>query len=260
MKKILAMLAVLSLIGAVHAQKKAKPAAKAAAKVDAAKADADAKAKAAQGAANAKAADVQNKANEKLTSAAASVESKMSVAVWGGYNFASSTFFSDLEKTIKDSETSAGFSTSKSPTQTKGGIAAGADLMLGGDFKYGLGLAYLQIYKLDWTNSEAGTTAKITSNIAFAPIHAQAQYIIGGLKLGVGAGISLGTGETKTEVTGSETTTTKVKGSSFSASASVAYGFDFDGVSADVGVRYYAIFDDKMFHNIVPSVTIGYKF
>jgi hypothetical protein len=83
---------------------------------------------------------------------------------------------------------------------------------------------------------------------------------LGGLKLGVGAGISLGFGETRTQVTGSSDTTTKVKGSAFSASGSLAYGLDFDGVLADVGVRYYAIFDDKLVHNIVPSITIGYQF
>lgn len=259
MKKIFIIIAMLSAVSTVYAQKK-KPAAPAAAKVDAAKADADAKARATQGAANAKAADAQNKANEKVASVTADVKSNVAVGIWGGYNFAFSDFYSSMEKTIKTSEADAGFSISKSPTQTKGGIAAGADLMLGGNFQYGLGLAYIQVYKMDWANSESGIDAKITSNIAFAPIHAQVQYNLHGIKLGVGAGLSLGFGETKTEVTGQATTTEKAKGSAFSASASLAYGLDFDGVTADVGVRYYAIFDSKVFHNIVPGITVGYKF
>lgn len=180
MKKILAMLAVLSLIGAVHAQKKAKPAAKPAAKIDAAKADADAKAKAAQDAANAKAADVQNKANEKLAAATAVDESKFAISVWGGYGIATASDYTKYpaENFVKDS----GFTTvtTKNDTQKRGGVAGGVELLYGGSFQFGAGFGYLTGLNntIDLPESSSGSTFKGETKMNFLPAYAVARYFV----------------------------------------------------------------------------------
>ncbi|MFZ5630876.1 MAG: hypothetical protein ACOY5B_17210 [Spirochaetota bacterium] len=188
MKKILAMLAVLSLIGAVHAQKKAKPAAKPAAKIDAAKADADAKAKAAQDAANAKAADVQNKANEKLAAATAVDESKFSISVWGGYGIATKSDYVKTRETIFSNLTGA---TDLSATTKNGGIAAGADFFYGSTFQIGASAAYLQGHDVTRKVTSGGTTYTITNTMNYVPVLLSARYfVVPGLYVGAGVGVA----------------------------------------------------------------------
>lgn len=195
--------------------------------------------------------------------AAASADSGMRLGIWGGYNVANSDSFSSIDKSVTEADSN--FTARKTSTVTKGGIAAGADIWLGNDFQYGLGIAYLQVYKLAWANTEGAAKANIDANIAYLPVHLQALYEVSGFKIGAGAGLSLGFGETTSVLSGfgvgtDGTTTTKVKGSALSAGVIVAYGVNFGNVTADIGVRYYAIFEDKIVQNIVPNITLGYRF
>lgn len=202
---------------------------------------------------------VQAQQPQKATERASSFQ----LAVWGGYNLTSSDAFAGIENSVKDADSN--FTNKKSSTITKGGIAGGMDIWLGSDFQYGLGVSYLQVYKLEWANTEGAGKANIDASIAYLPVHLQGQYNIAGFKFGFGAGLAMGIGDTKTVLTGfgvgtDTNTTTKVKGTALSAAVSVAYGLNFGNVTTDIGVRYFAIFDDKIIHNIAPNITLGYKF
>ncbi len=277
MKKILAMLAVLSLIGAVHAQKKAKPAAKAAAKVDAAKADADAKAKAAQDAANAKAADVQNKANEKIAAATAVDESKFSVGAWGGFGFAGSSEFTKYpnDKFISDSQFTG--LTAKSDNKL-GGIAGGLNLMYGGAFQYGIGVGY--ITGMDNKTTVSGTAnAVVATKVNYIPAYAQVRYFIfDGLYVGAGVGIASVSGSSQ-KITGDATGTVDYSGSQIlgvgkigydlklSSSLSIGVVAGFYYFSGKIPVLFYDSNNDPKTKevdashlNIIPGLSVTFAF
>lgn len=192
MKKIFIIIAMLSAVSTVYAQKK-KPAAPAAAKVDAAKADADAKARAAQDAANAKAADLQNKANDKIAAATAVDESKFTVGVWGGYDIAGkSDYVKNRESLFSSSGAVAAGVTSPSSSTKMGGIAGGIDFWYGSKLQFGLGVGYLKGHNIEATAKDGvGDGLKITATMDYLPTVLQARYyVIEGLYFGAGLGVA----------------------------------------------------------------------
>ncbi len=185
MRKIMTILAVLALAGAVSAQKK-KPAAKPAAKIDDAKANAEAKAKGAQDAAKAKADAAQADLAAKAAAATAVDESKFSISVWGGYNI---TGKSDYVKAVEVAY--AGQAATQSNDSKLGGIAGGADFFYGGNFQIGASVGYLKGHDIKRTVTNSGNTYVLTSTMDYAPILLSARYfVIPGLYVGAGVGVA----------------------------------------------------------------------
>jgi len=187
MRKLIAILAVLALAGAASAQKKKKPAAKPAATVDTAKANAEAKAKGTQDAAKAKADAAQADLAAKANAATAVDESKFTISVWGGYSITSKSDY------VKNAETIFGtVSGVTASNDTKvGGISGGADFFYGSNFQIGASVGYLKGHDLTRTLTSSPDTYILKSTMDYAPILLSARYfIIPGLYVGAGVGVS----------------------------------------------------------------------
>lgn len=247
MRKLIAILAVLALAGAVSAQKKKKPAAKPAATIDTAKANAEAKAKGTQDAAKAKADAAQADLAAKAAAATAVDESKFAIAAWGGYNIGPKTDLYNAVDTYADAAATTGNNFSSKSTDAKSnGIAGGVDFWYGDKFQLGLGTSYRQGFKSTKTLN-FGSTTKVTNTteLNYIPVLLQARiFIVEGLYAGAGVGVAVvNGGKTEAAITGATLAglplSVKYEGSAIWAEARLGYRL---GLGEKVGIDIFGIF------------------